>query len=81
MNVKQIENWMMVPTTGNTISLFGDVGGTRIQTSPIKFGKPGEVETQNSVYKLGKKSPGLWELKLAILRRSQMDELIDAGAL
>lgn len=81
MTAKQIENWIMVPTTENTISMIGEVGGTLMQTSPIKFGKPGEVQTTNSVYLLGEKSPGLWELKLAILRRPQMDELVDAGVL
>ena len=74
---KEITDWAIVPTTEDTISMIGVVNGLVILTSPIRFVKKGEVQTMNSHYLLGEKQPGLWELKLAVLRPKHLQMLSD----
>lgn len=73
--MKRIDNWKIVPSSDNTISLIGDVNGVRTQTSPIRFARPGEVKTDNSIYVLGEKLPGMWEIQLEMRRPSQVKNL------
>lgn len=70
-----------MPTTGNTVSLIGEVDGQVIQTSPIAQAKPGEVRTQNTHYVLGEKMPGVWEIQLDMRRPSQSENLRKNGVL
>nr|WP_192963411.1 hypothetical protein [Pseudomonas fluorescens]CEK42237.1 hypothetical protein PQBR57_0284 [Pseudomonas fluorescens SBW25] len=81
MKRKTINNWKIVPTTGNTVSLIGEVDGQVIQTSPIAQAKPGEVRTQNTHYVLGEKMPGVWEIQLDMRRPSQSENLRKNGVL
>ena len=52
MQTKTINNWKIIPTTDNTVSLVGEVDGQVIQTSPIARARKGEVLTQNTHYLL-----------------------------
>jgi len=81
MKTKTITNWRIVPTTGNTVSLIGEVDGQVIQSSPIAQAKCGEVRTQNTHYFLGEQSPGVWEIQLAMRRPTQAEILIKHGVL
>jgi hypothetical protein len=81
MKTKTINNWKIVPTTNNTVSLIGEVDGQVMQTSPIKMARPGEVQTRNTHYLLGDKKPGVWELQLEMRRRTQSDTLRKQGVL
>ncbi len=79
--MQEISNWKIVPSTDDTVSLIGDVNGILTQTSSIKFARPGEVRTQNTHYKLGEKSPGMWEIQLEMRRPSQVANLRRLGVL
>lgn len=81
MKTKAINNWKMIPTTEDTVSLIGEVDGVRIQTSPIKQARTGEVITENTHYLLGDKCPGIWEIQLEMRRRSQTETLRKHGVL
>lgn len=78
---KLISNWIIVPSSDDTVSLVGDVNGVRTQTSPIRFARPGEIKTDNSHYILGEKSQGMWEIQLEMRRRSQVNNLRNLGVL
>ena len=75
----KMEHWKIVPTTGHTVSLIGVVGTEYVQTSPICFGRPGEVQTENTHYILGDKQPGKWENQLQLNRPEQADNLRKHG--
>ncbi|NVL49873.1 hypothetical protein F2S72_08985 [Pseudomonas syringae pv. actinidiae] len=81
MQTKTIHNWKIIPTTGNTVSLMGEVDGQKIQTSPIARARKGEVQTQNTHYILGEKVPGVWEIQLDIKRKPQSDNFRKLGVL
>lgn len=81
LQTKNMSNWRIIPTTGNTVSLMGEVDGVVIQTSPIAFARKGEVKTQNTHYVLGDRHPGLWEVQLEMRRRSQTENLRNLGVL
>lgn len=81
MQTKTISNWKIIPTTGNTISLMGEVEGQVIQTSPIAFGRKGEVQTRNTHYVLGERHPGVWEIQLDMRRPTQAENLRNLGVL
>ena len=78
---KQIENWKVVPTTDGTVSLIGYVAGMRTQTTPVRHARPGEVMTENTIYKLGAKLPGVWEIQLELMRPEKAKALRDNGVL
>lgn len=78
---KVIEDWKIVPSTENTVSMFGIVDGRRIQTSPIILARKGEVKTKNTHYILGNKNPGMWELQLEMRRPKQSENLKKQGVL
>jgi hypothetical protein len=78
---KTIQDWKIIPTTDDTISLIGTVDGVRVQTSPIVLVRKGEVKTQNTHYILGEKQPGIWEIQLDMRRRKQTDTLRNYGVL
>jgi hypothetical protein len=78
---KTIDDWRIVPSSGNTVSLIGMVDGRTSQTSPICFARPGEVKTKNTQYLLGAKSPGVWEIQLEMTRQSQLSNLRRLGVL
>lgn len=78
---KRIENWKVIPTSGGTVSLVGEVKGTVTQTSPICQARPGEMRTENSHYVLGTRQPGLWEVQLQMHRPIRYANLCAAGAL
>lgn len=79
--MKMINNWKIVPSSEDTVSLIGDVDGVITQTSPVRFARPGEVRTDNSHYKLGLKQPGLWEIQLELRRPRQANSLKTNGVL
>ncbi len=78
---KQIDDWKFIPTTGGTVSLYGFVGGVRIQTSPVLFARTGEVMTQNIIYKLGEMLPGVWMIQLELMRPEKARSLREHGVL
>ena len=78
---KQIENWKVVPTSDGTVSLIGYVGGLRFQTTPIQRARAGEVMTENTVYKLGQRLPGVWEMQLDLMRPEKAKSLREHGVL
>ena len=81
MQTKTINNWKIIPTTDNTVSLVGEVDGQVIQTSPIARARKGEVLTQNTHYLLGEKQPGMWEIQLEMRRRTHSDMFREYGVL
>lgn len=76
-----IEHWKVVATTSHTVSLIGVVGTDYVQTSPICYGRPGEVQTENTHYILGNKQPGMWEVQLQLNRPEQADNLRKHGVI
>ncbi len=78
---KTIQNWKIVPSSEDTVSLVGVVDGVSTQTSPICFGRPGEVRTENSHYILGDRLPGVWEIQLEMRRREKVAKLRQFGVL
>ena len=76
-----MKHWKIVATTGHTVSLIGAVGTQYVQTTPICLARPGEVQTENTHYILGKKQPGLWELQLQLKRPDQVANLKKHGVL
>lgn len=78
---KLLDNWKIVPSSDNTVSAIGVVDGKSIQTSPICFGRAGEIKTENSHYKLGAKLPGIWEMQLEMRRAKQASNLKKLGIL
>jgi hypothetical protein len=78
---KVIDDWKIIPTSENTVSLIGVVAGKLIQTSPLVEAREGEVKTKNSHYILGNKKPGVWEMQLHLTRTSQAKTLVMHGVL
>jgi len=81
LQTKNMSNWRIIPTSGNTVSLMVEVDGVVIQPSPIAFARMGEGKTQNTHYVLGERHPGLWEVQLEKRRRSQTENLRNLGVL
>jgi hypothetical protein len=81
MAIKVINNWKLVPTSENTISIMGVFEGKNIQTSPITAAREKEVRTVNSTYVLGSKNSGVWEVQLRHQRPNQTKTLKDLGVL
>ncbi|CAM8643449.1 hypothetical protein MCEMSEM18_03568 [Comamonadaceae bacterium] len=79
--IKTITNWKIVPSSEDTVSLVGDVNGQVTQTSPVRFARKGEVKTENSIYRLGDKLPGVWEIQLEMKRPAQVNNLRRHGVL
>jgi len=79
--MKLINNWRILPASEGTICLTGVVDGKQIQTSSIKAARAGEVLTENTHYKLGDKSPGMWEIQLQMKRKDKYDNLCKYGIL
>lgn len=79
--IKTITNWKIVPSSEDTVSLVGDVNGQVTQTSPVRFALKGEVKTENSIYLLGDKLPGVWEIQLEMKRPTQVNNLRRHGVL
>lgn len=77
----KMEHWKIVPTSGHTVSLIGVVGTDYVQTSPICYGRPGEIQTENTHYILGSKQPGVWEKHLHMMRPDQTANLKKYGVL
>lgn len=78
---KLIDSWKIVPSSDGTVSMIGSVEGQEIQTSPICYGRRGEVRTENSHYILGSKLAGVWELQLEMRRPEKAASLRRLGVL
>lgn len=81
MEIRKIENWKIIPTTGNTISLVGFVKSESIQTSNIVLIAAGAVRTKHNQYNLGVKLPGIWEIQLQMRRPKEYAKLQSYGIL
>lgn len=78
---KRIEDWKIVPCTGDAICLIGLVDGVITQTSIIAQFRRGEVKTQNTHYILGERNAGMWEIQLQMKRPVQWEKLRQFGVL
>lgn len=79
--IKQMTNWKIIRTTGNTVSLLGDVNGVMTQTTPIVQFRKNEVKTKNTHYQLSDMNPGMWVLELQIHRKEIYEKMCAFGLL
>lgn len=75
MEVRKIDNWKIIPTTANTITLVGIIKGESYQTGAITDIGVGVVRTKHNQYLLGKKLPGIWETLLEMRRPKEYAKL------
>lgn len=79
--VRVMEDWKIVPSLNDTVSLSGVIEGIEVQTTPICYGRRDEVRTENAHYILGNKQPGGWEDQLAHQRPRNVATLRLRGVL
>jgi hypothetical protein len=78
---KTISDWKVVPSSDGIVAMMGIVEGRQVQTSPICYGRQGEVKSENSHYILGDKLPGVWEIQLEMCRPEKAGSLRRLGVL
>lgn len=78
--MKIITNWKIVPVKDGDVCLIGEVDGLEIQTSNIKRVNGLSVVTESgTIYSLGKKREGMWEIQLQLKRPEKYNNLSKHG--
>lgn len=79
---KRIENWRIIKVHGGGVCLVGEVDGKHTQTTNVIAANTGHLKTETgSIYALGKKDPGVWEIQLQIDRPKEFANLQKNGIL
>ena len=76
MQNKTIENWKIIAVSGAGVCVIGLVDGKELQTTVVTGSSGKNIRTESgSVYELGNKNPGLWEVQLQMKRPEQFKNL------
>ena len=80
---RTIDLWRIEPDSGGGVCLVGMMNGKPWQTSSIVSATPsGHVITASgTIYRLGRKDPGMWEIRLQMERPVRFDSLVHLGIL